>query len=368
LNTDQDLKKTVLFDRHRALNARMVPFAGFLMPIQYRGIIQEHINVRTKAGLFDVSHMGELVLEGPEAKPFLQYMTINDLNHLEPGQAQYSAFCNEQGGIIDDLLIYQFPDHYMIVVNAANIEKDYQWLRSHLPEGVALRNESDGISLIALQGPASRDILNPLIDADLKQLPYYHFVEVEIAGRQVVCARTGYTGELGYEIYGGNEEIRGLWDVLMETGKSRGLTPVGLGARDTLRLEMKYCLYGNDIDETTTPIEAGLGWITKIEKGDFIGRQAILDNKVNVTRRLVCVEMMEKGIPRPGYKLYVNGREVGTVTSGGQSPSLRKGIALAYLKKPYYKAGTILELDIRGKRKRGRVVKPPFYKNGTIHI
>jgi len=346
----------------------MVPFAGFLMPIQYQGIIQEHINVRTKAGLFDVSHMGEFIVEGPEAKAFLQYMTINDLNHLQPGQAQYSAFCNEQGGIIDDLLIYQFPDYYMIVVNAANIEKDYHWLQSHLPDGVTLKNESDKISLIALQGPASRDILNPLTDTSLERLPYYHFAEVEIAGIRVVCARTGYTGELGYEMFGGDDEIRSLWDVLMKTGKPRGLTPIGLGARDTLRLEMKYCLYGNDINETTTPIEAGLGWITKVEKGEFIGRQAILDSKTNITRRLVCVEMMERGIPRPGYKLYVHGREIGTVTSGGQSPSLQKGIALAYLEKPYFTVGTILEVDIRGKMKKGQVVKPPFYKDGTIHI
>jgi aminomethyltransferase len=361
-------KKTTLHDRHVSLGARLVPFAGFWMPIQYRGIIPEHMAVRTKAGLFDVSHMGEFVVEGTAAAEFLQRMTVNNVTALEVGQAQYSALCYEDGGIVDDLLIYRFEDHYLLVVNAANIEKDYQWLADHLPDQVRLRNVSDELNLVALQGPLSREILQPLTDVDLQNLPYYHFTTGSVAGQAVTVARTGYTGELGYELFATGTAIIPVWDAILERGEPLGLQPAGLGARDTLRLEMKYCLYGNDIDETTHPFEAGLGWIVKLDKGPFIGRDALVEKKQALKRRLVCLELVDRGIPRSGYAVYgENNQAIGTVTSGGHSPSLQKGIGLAYVDKPYDKVGTVVAVDIRGKRKTAQVVKPPFYKQGTTY-
>ncbi len=274
--------------------------------------------------------------------------------------------CYDNGGIIDDLLIYRYNDYYMLVVNAANIEKDFNWLNEHLLDYVTLENHSDEISLIALQGPKSREILSNISESEITDLPFYYFIEGKVAGCDVTIARTGYTGELGFEIYGKNEDIPKVWDTLFNIGKPMGLVPAGLAARDTLRLEMKFCLYGNDIDKTTHPYEAGLGWITKVDKGDFIGRNAIIDRKANMTRRLVCVEMLDKAIPRHNYDIYINDEKIGYFTSGGQSPSLQKGIGLAYINRPHIKSGTEIEIEIRGKRKKAVIVKPPFYKDGTF--
>jgi len=359
------IKRTSLFNKHVALGAKIVPFAGFEMPLQYEGVIKEHNAVRTTAGVFDVSHMGEFIVKGKNSEKFLNYVTINDVSKIEVGQAQYSAMCYDDGGIIDDLLIYRYNDYYMLVVNAANIEKDYNWLNEHLLDDVTLENHSDEISLIALQGPKSREILSKISESEISDLPFYYFLEGKVAGCDVTIARTGYTGELGFEIYGKNEDIPKVWDSLFNIGKPMGLVPAGLAARDTLRLEMKFCLYGNDIDRTTHPFEAGLGWITNVDKGDFIGREAIIDRKANMTRRLVCVEMLDKAIPRHNYDIYINDEKIGYFTSGGQSPSLQKGIGLAYINRPYTKSGTEIEVEIRGKRKKAVIVKPPFYKDGT---
>ncbi len=359
------MKKTALYNQHLALKAKLIPFTGYEMPLHYSGIVQEHLAVRSDAGLFDVSHMGEFIIRGPEAEKFLQYTTVNDVSALIDGQAQYSALCYYDGGIVDDLLIYRFSDHFMLVVNASNIENDFKWLENNLIPGVTLENRSDEISLIAIQGPKSRAILSQLTAIDLADLPFYHFLEGTVAGQTVTVARTGYTGELGYEIYGFNADIPSIWDELVQVGAGSGLIPVGLGARDTLRLEMKYCLYGNDIDATTNPIEAGLGWITKLDKGDFIGRAAILEKKPNLNRRLVCLEMQERAVPRPGYKIYKADDEIGFITSGTQSPVLRKGIGLAYIQRGFTKLNTEVMVLIRGEKKKALIVKPPFYKHGT---
>jgi aminomethyltransferase len=358
------LKKTSLYKKHIELGAKIVPFAGYEMPLQYEGVISEHLAVRNNAGIFDVSHMGEFILTGKKATDFLNYVTVNDLTNLEVGQAQYSAMCYEDGGIVDDLLIYKYSNFYMLVVNAANIEKDWQWLNKHIIDGTELQNRSDEISLIALQGPKSKELLS-IIAPEISDLKYYTFSEITYKGHKISIGRTGYTGELGFEIYANNEIVPIIWDDIFNIGNKFDLKPAGLAARDTLRLELKYCLYGNDIDKTTHPFEAGLGWITKIDKDDFIGKKAILERKEKMNRRLVCIEMIDKAIPRQGYEIYINEVKVGYITSGGQSPSLEKGIGLAYINRPYTKSGTEIEINIRGKKKQAVVIKPPFYKNGT---
>jgi len=301
------MKKTPLYQEHISLNSKMVQFAGFDMPIQYSGIIHEHHAVRKACGIFDVSHMGEFMVSGEGAESFLNRMTINDISHLSPGQAQYSVMCYHHGGIIDDILIYKFDQKYMLVVNASNLEKDYQWLLEHKPENVQLTNISDETGLIAVQGPKSRSILHSCLSKDISQLIFYTFIEDNSEGNNLVIARTGYTGELGFEIYGDPDLIRNIWKKLMDTS---GVTPCGLGCRDTLRMEMKFCLYGNDIDETTNPIEAGLGWITKLNKSEFIGKDALLAAKENRARRLVAFEMEERAVPRHGYTLHLDGKEI----------------------------------------------------------
>ncbi len=345
----------------------MVDFAGFLMPVQYTGIIQEHMAVREAAGLFDVSHMGEFMISGAGDEAFLNHMMINDVRVLKVGQAQYSAMCYEDGGIVDDLLIYRYKDSYMLVVNAANVEKDFQWLDSHRPDDVHLVDVSDQIGLVALQGALSRDILQKVTAADLDNLSFYSFIEEKISGKPATIARTGYTGELGFEIYADMNVIQDIWSTLIQAGKPFGIQPVGLGCRDTLRMEMKYCLYGNDIDETTNPIEAGLGWITKVDRGDFLGRSAILKAKENSSRRLVCIEMVDRAIPRKGYKVLSAGTKVGEITSGTQSPSLKKGIGLAYVARNYASSGTELTVDVRGRMMKAIVVKHPFYRKDIPH-
>ncbi|HIO41184.1 MAG TPA: glycine cleavage system aminomethyltransferase GcvT [Candidatus Marinimicrobia bacterium] len=362
------IKNTSLYSRHLELQGKMIQFAGYMMPIQYTGIVNEHHAVRNTAGMFDLSHMGEFIVKGKNAESFLQFITINDVIRLKPGQAQYSAMCFEDGGIIDDLLIYCYGDRFMIVVNAANIQKDFDWLEKNLMDGVVLENVSDEINLIALQGQESRRILQKIIPSDLSTIPFYHFIEDKYEDSNILIARTGYTGELGFEIYGNLDVIPKIWDNLMDVGKEYGIVPVGLGARDTLRLEMKYLLYGYDIDESTNPFEVGLGWITKPEKGNFIGRKELIQKKEQISRRLVCFEMTERAIPRNGYPIFLRNKKVGEVTSGTQSPSLNKGIGLAFINHPHTRVGTTLEVEIRSQKKSAVIVQPPFYKSGTANI
>lgn len=356
-------KKTALYDKHVEAGAKMVPFAGYIMPIQYHSIQAEHRRVRETVGMFDVSHMGEFFIRGEGALQFVNSITINNAAKLKVNQAQYSAMLKEHGGIIDDLLVYRFPNHFMIVVNAANRQKDYEWMKDHLTEGVELSDESDDYSLLAVQGRDAQKTIQKLTETPLDEIKYYWFSEGEVGGAPAIISRTGYTGEDGLELYVKNEYAPGLWDEIMKAGEEFSIEPIGLGARDTLRLEMKFALYGNDIDETTNPLEAGLGWITKSMKGDFIGRQAILDvKKEGIARKLIGFEIDGKAIPRHGYACFTGTEEIGYVTSGCWSPSLDKGIGIAYLAKEFSQIGTRFEVDIRGKRKAAKVVETPFYK------
>lgn len=360
------MKQTPLYDKHVALGAKLVDFAGYEMPIQYAGINQEHLAVRSSSGLFDVSHMGEFIVSGEGAEAFLDYVTVNDVKSIQPWQAQYSAICYENGGIIDDLLIYRYPDHFMLVVNCANMEKDLDWLMAHKPDNVDIMDMSNQTGLIAFQGPKSRKILQKVTDFDLNTMEFYWFGVGNINGHPATIARTGYTGELGFEIYADNDAIGGIWDAIMNAGGDE-VAPVGLGCRDTLRMEMKYALYGNDIDESTNPIEAGLGWITKLDKADLVGKSALISAKENLSRRLICIEMIDRGIPRKGYPIVVDGETVGEVTSGTQSPSLKRGIGIAYVAKDHAKIGTELGMEVRNKNLKCKVVNPPFYKEGTVN-
>ena len=358
------MKRTPLYTKHVELGAKLVDFAGYQMPIQYTGIIQEHNAVRHSAGLFDVSHMGEFIITGDGAEVFLDYITINDVVSVQPWQAQYSAMCYEDGGIIDDLLIYRYPDHFMLVVNASNREKDLDWFMAHKPENVDILDISDQTGLIAFQGPKSRSILQNVFDINLNKIDFYWFDVAKINENSATIARTGYTGELGFEIYADHDNIVKIWDAIMKAGGD-AVEPTGLGCRDTLRMEMKYCLYGNDIDASTNPIEAGLGWITKLDKDNFIGKEALVDAKANITRKLICIEMIDRGIPRKGYTIVNNEAVVGEVTSGTQSPSLNQGIGLAYETKGFAKTGTKLKMKVRDKLLNCKVVKSPFYKEIT---
>jgi len=347
----------------------MVPFAGFAMPVQYpTGIRAEHAAVRTAAGLFDVSHMGEFTVRGPQAEDLVQYLTVNDVSRAAVGQAQYSALCNERGTVLDDLLVYRFPDRFMLVVNAGNREKDWRWVTQHAAGyDVELGDDSDRIALIALQGPASRRILSALTGADLGAVGYYRFVEDEVAGTHAVISRTGYTGEDGFELYLPSSSATAVWNALADAGAPHGLIPAGLGARDSLRLEMGYALYGNDLDEEHTALESGLGWIVKPGAGDFIGRAALAAEKERgVTRRLTGIRLTRRGFPRPGYPLVYEGEDVGTVTSGVASPSLGAGIALGYLPVAAARPGSEVGVRIRGRVIAGITHRPPFYTEGSI--
>lgn len=366
MESEKELKKTPLYDIHVSSGGRMVPFAGYMMPVSFSGIIDEHMAVRRGAGLFDVSHMGRIEILGETADAYIEQLTTNSVASLKIGQAQYSAMLTEKGGIIDDILVYRDADRYLLVVNAANHEKDLSWMQMHLTGGVSLRDVTEDIAQIALQGPASQQVLSRLTGMDLDEIRYYWFARGEVSGIEIMVARTGYTGEDGFELYVSQDRAAGLWRELMEAGKDTGILPCGLGARDTLRLEMRYCLYGNDMDETTTPLEAGLGWITKMDKGQFIGREALVEQVKNgVKRRLVGFEVQGKGIPRPGYPVFCDGREVSKVASGTSSPSLRKGIGTAYLPAEYCAGGTWIEIDVRQKRVPARVVKGPFYRDAS---
>ena len=356
------VKKTALYDVHVGLGAKMVEFAGFYMPIQYGGIIQEHRRVRTSVGLFDVSHMGEFFVRGAQALEFLQQVTVNDVSKLAVNQVQYSAMCYDDGGIVDDLLVYRFPDHYMLVVNAANIQKDWEWLNAHLPAESELQDRSDELSLLALQGPAAEAVLQPLTEIPLSDIPYYWLREGQVAGVPMIVSRTGYTGEPGFELCFDQAHSQKIWQAIMEAGQAYDIEPIGLGARDTLRLEMKYCLYGNDIDATTHPLEAGLGWITKLEKPDFIGKQAILRAKERgLTRKLVGFTVEGKAIPRHGFPLMREDRQIGQVTSGAFSPMLETAVGLGYVNIESSALGTAVGVQVRDRIVPAVIVKTPFY-------
>lgn len=359
------MKKTTLYNIHEKLGAKIVEFAGFLMPVQYSSIIAEHKAVRNSVGVFDVSHMGEVFVTGEKALDFVQHITINDASKLIPGRVQYSAMCYPDGGIVDDLLVYKISDtHFMLVINASNTEKDFNWMLQNNKFGVKLENKSDDYSLLAIQGPKSKDTLQKICDKEL-DLEYYNFFEAKIAGYDMIVSRTGYTGELGFEIYfkGDDKIAEEVWNKIFEAGKEFDIQPVGLGARDSLRLEMGFCLYGNDIDQTTNPLEAGLGWITKLSKENFIGKDALLKVKSNgLKRKLIPLSSDEKAFPRHGYDLTVDSKKVGTITSGTVSPVLEKPIALAYVESEYANENSKINFFIRGKEIPAKIVKLPFVK------
>jgi len=360
------MKDIALNDLHLGLGAKMVPFAGYNMPLQYSGLMDEHINVRNNVGVFDVSHMGEFMVEGINSLEFLQFVTSNDVSKLFPGKVQYTCFPNETGGIVDDLLVYMMAENsYMLVVNASNLEKDWHWLMKNKPEGVEMKNISDEISLLAVQGPKAIEVMRDLTDLDLEEMKYYSFKRGKIAGiEDVIISTTGYTGAGGFEIYVQNEFAHNLWEKLMVNGSKSDIKPAGLAARDTLRLEMGFCLYGNDIDEETSPLEAGLGWITKFSK-DFINSESLRTQKeVGLKRKLVGFELIERGIPRQGYIIKnAEGSEIGKVTSGTMSPSLSKAIGLGYVGIEYSKVESHIFIEIRNKLIPARVVSLPFYKS-----
>lgn len=359
------MKNTALTQTHIALGAKMVPFAGFNMPVQYEGVNAEHETVRQSVGVFDVSHMGEFLIEGEHALELIQKVTSNDASKLTVGKAQYSCLPNENGGIIDDLIVYRIKDEtYLLVVNASNIEKDWNWIQSKNNMGAQMRNLSDDYSLLAIQGPKAVEAMQSLSSYDLSAIKFYHFVVADFAGiEHVIISATGYTGSGGFEIYCKNTEVQQIWNKVFEAGKSYGIKPIGLAARDTLRLEMGYCLYGNDIDDTTSPIEAGLGWITKFTK-EFTNSQALKTEKEQgPKRKLVAFELDERGIPRQGYDILDNnGNVVGQVTSGTMSPSLGKGIGLGYVPFEISGTGNKINIQIRKKSIPATIVKLPFYK------
>lgn len=361
------MKRTALSEIHEKLGAKMVPFAGFYMPLKYTGDIEEHVTVRTKVGVFDVSHMGEFWVKGPKALEFVQWVTSNDAAALYDGKVQYSCFPNGKGGIVDDLLVYKINDEtFLLVVNAANIEKDWNWVQSQNKFGVTLYNASDEISQLAIQGPLALKAMQKLTSTPIMDMEYYTFKKLDFAGvKDIILSTTGYTGAGGCEIYFANKDAEHIWKAVFEAGAEFGIQPIGLAARDTLRLEMGFCLYGNDIDDTTSPIEAGLGWITKFtDQKNFIDKEYLLNQKKNgTTRKLVGFEMIDKGIPRHEYELCdEHGNKIGHVTSGTMSPMLKIGIGMGYVKTEFSKLDSVIYVKVRDKLLKAKVVKFPFYK------
>ncbi len=358
------MNKTALYDKHVSLGAKMVPFAGFDMPVQYSGVTEEHFAVREKVGIFDVSHMGQFFVEGPAAKDLLQFVGTNNVDTLTDGKAQYTCLPNGNGGIVDDLIVYKMADEkYFVVVNASNIEKDWNHISKFNEKfGAKLTNASDEMSLIAIQGPKATETLQKLTDTNLSELPYYHFTVGTIAGvEEVIISNTGYTGSGGFEIYFKNESALKIWEALTEAGAEFGLLPCGLASRDTLRLEKGFCLYGNDIDDSTSPLEAGLGWITKFDK-DFVDKEFLAKQKEEgITRKLIGFEMQERAVPRHDYLIVdADGNEIGKVTSGTMSPMKNVGIGLGYVKKDFSKVDSDIFIQIRNKNVPAKVVKTPF--------
>jgi aminomethyltransferase len=359
------MKNTALTTIHEALGAKLVPFAGYNMPVSYEGVNAEHETVRNGVGVFDVSHMGEFLIEGENALELVQKVTSNDASKLEIGDAQYSCFPNADGGIVDDLICYRIKENmYLLVVNASNIEKDWNWISSHNSMNAEMRNVSEGYSLLAIQGPQAVEAMQSLTSVDLADIKFYTFKIADFAGiESIIISATGYTGSGGFEIYCKNDEAEQVWNKVMEAGKDYGIKPIGLAARDTLRLEMGYCLYGNDIDDTTSPIEAGLSWITKFSK-DFINCEALSKEKEHKPeRRLIAFELNDRGVPRQGYDIVDgNGHKIGNVTSGTMSPSLKKGIGMGYVPRIMAKSGSQIFIQVRKKTIPATIVKLPFYK------
>jgi len=360
------MKTTALTQKHIDLGAKMVPFAGYMMPVQYQGVTIEHLNVRDKVGVFDVSHMGEFFVEGPHALELLQRVTSNDVSALVDGQVQYSCMPNLRGGIVDDLLVYRFnAEKYMLVVNASNIEKDWNWIQQFNINNVNISNQSDYYSLLAVQGPKASQAIQSLTPINLSELKYYTFTISNFCGfKEVIISATGYTGAGGFEIYFPNDIAESIWESILESGKSHGIQPVGLAARDTLRLEMGFCLYGNDIDDETSPLEAGLAWITKFNKNFNNSEELQLQKENGIKRKRVGFEMLDRGIARNGYTiLNENDEKIGFVTSGTMSPSLQKSIGMGYVNSEYAKRDTELYIQIRNKKLKAHVVKLPFFKS-----
>ncbi|GAB3915281.1 glycine cleavage system aminomethyltransferase GcvT [Mucilaginibacter boryungensis] len=357
------MKNTALTDTHIKLGAKMVPFAGYNMPVQYNGINAEHETVRKAVGVFDVSHMGEFILKGDKALDLIQKVSSNDASKLYDGKVQYACLPNNTGGIVDDLLVYRIDDKtYMLVVNASNIEKDWNWISQHNTFGVDMKDISNRTSLLAVQGPKAAEALQSLTDTDLGSMEYYTFKKGKFAGiDNVLISATGYTGAGGFELYVENEHAQQLWDAVFKAGEAFGIKPIGLGARDTLRLEMGFCLYGNDIDDNTSPLEAGLGWVTKFSK-DFVNSAALQQQKnEGVKQKLIGFEMIDRGIPRHDYQIVdADGNNIGRVTSGTQSPSLQKAIGMGYVKNEFAKEGSEIFILIRDNKIKAKVVKPPF--------
>ena len=369
MTTEAELKKTPLNQVHRDLGGKMVDFGGWDMPVQYTaGVIDEHMRTRTAAGLFDVSHMGEIWVEGTDAIAFVNRLTTNDASKLVDGQAQYSALTNEKGGVVDDLLVYRFgPEKLLLVVNASTTDKDWEWITSHkADDDIVLTNASADYCQIAVQGPNAVSILKELTDTDLDEIKYYWFTTGQVDGVEAIISRTGYTGEDGFEVYAAAEHAVQLWNKLLETGRfgePDGILPAGLAARNTLRLESGMSLYGHELDDDITPLESGLGWITKFQKGDFIGRDALEKLKEKgVSRKLVGFEMIDRGIARDGFDVYINDEKAGTVTSGSPAPFLKKNIGFAFLPIEFANIGQEIKIDVRGKLLTAAVIETPFYR------
>ncbi|MEK4715205.1 glycine cleavage system aminomethyltransferase GcvT [Sporosarcina sp. FSL K6-5500] len=362
----ESLKRTVLFDSYAEYGGKTIDFGGWELPVQFSSIKAEHEAVRTKAGLFDVSHMGEVLVTGEGALSYLQKMVTNDVSKLKDGQAQYTAMCYESGGTVDDLLIYKRGDNnYLLVVNASNIDKDLEWMNSHTTDDVKIEDASSSYALLALQGPIAQEVLQTLTDEPLADIKFFRFKEnVDISGHQVLVSRTGYTGEDGFEIYGSPEAIVALWSVILKAGASEGVVPAGLGARDTLRFEAGLPLYGQELSKDISPLETGLSFVVKLNKEeDFFGKEVLASQKENgVPRKLVGVEMIDKGIPRTGYKVFLGEEQIGEVTTGTQSPTLKKNIGFALLNSEHTAEGTEIEVEIRAKRLKAVIIATPFYK------
>jgi glycine cleavage system T protein (aminomethyltransferase) len=360
----QAMKRTPLYAAHRRAGAKIVEFAGWEMPVQYSGVISEHVAVRTRAGLFDVSHMGEIEIRGSGALDVCQKLTANDISRIKLQQAQYNLLMNEQGGIVDDVIFYRIEAaHFLICVNASNSDKDFAWIQEHAGGNVEIENASSRYAQLALQGPLSEAMLQPLTSVQLGGIKPFFFAAAEVSGVRCLVARTGYTGEAGFELYCDANQGEKLWNALLESGRPMGLEPAGLGARDTLRLEKAYPLYGHELDDTTTPFEAGLDWVAKLAKGPFLGREVLLQQKEEgIKRKLVGLELLEPGIARSEYPLFKNGKSIGRVTSGTKSPTLGKSIALGYVASNEAQVGNLVDVRIRGRNVRAKIVSVPFYR------
>lgn len=361
------MKKTPLYNKHVEHEGKIVDFAGFKMPIQYSSIINEVNGVRGAAGLFDVSHMGEIEIMGDDDVDFLNWITTNNVSKLKVWQAQYTTMLYPDGGIVDDLLVYRLPDRYLLVVNATNQKKDYEWIKDNEKGNVEINFKSDDYFQLAVQGPQAEPVLEKVTDKDLSEIKFYWSAEAEIKGNKFIISRTGYTGEDGFEIYGKSSMGEEVWDAIMDAGKDEGIIPCGLGARDVLRLEMGYCLYGNDITKDTSPLEAGLSWLVKMDKEDFIGKDALKKQKdEGIKRRLSGIEIKGRLIPRHNHIILKDDEKIGFVTSGSHSPSLGNPIAMGYIDKPYNKKETEIFIEVRNKKIRGEVVSLPFWKKGSL--